>query len=155
MAMIDLVKKFFGGGAEAGDPSDAPKRDVRVATCALFIEMATIDDEFDESEMRLVVAVLRDKYGLSGEHADELMATARDQLEKGIDLWRFTNLINKNYSAAEKFEVVTLLWELVYADGRLSEHENYLMRRLGRMLRLSHSELINAKLKVLNDVRGS
>ena len=48
-----------------------------------------------------------------------------------------------------------LMWDLVYADGRLSEHENYLVHKLGKMLRLNHRELIDAKLAVLHKRGGS
>ena len=148
-SMFDL-KQFFGR-------EEAPEthHDVTVAACALFIEMATIDDEFDEAELKHIVDLLESRYGVADEAAEELLTAAREELATGIDVWRYTNLINKNYSNDEKLEIVKLLWELVYADGHLSDHENYLMRKFGKMLRVSHKELINAKLMVLKDRRDA
>jgi uncharacterized tellurite resistance protein B-like protein len=113
--------------------------------------MANIDTEFGEAERGHIVSMLTGEYGLSEEYASELMRLARGELEGSIDLWRFTNLINQNYTKEEKMQVVELIWRLVYADGHLSDHENYLVHKLGKMFRLTHRELINAKLTVLQE----
>lgn len=149
--MIDLIKKFFG---EASQPSDhetpVGEHDIRVATCALFVEMANIDSEFGEREKEHIVSMLTSEHGLSREYADELTRVASEELDGSIDLWRFTNLINQNYSKKEKTKIVEMIWHLVYADGHLSDHENYLIHKLGKMLRFTHRELIDAKLAVLH-----
>jgi uncharacterized tellurite resistance protein B-like protein len=152
--MIDLIKKFFGGDSGEVAEQTAPRanHDIRVATCALFVEMANIDGEFGKTEGEHVISMLTEQYGLSGEHSAELMRLAHDELKGSIDLWRFTNLINQNYSKEEKLQVVELIWRLVYADGHLSDHENYLVHKMGKMLRLTHRELIDAKLTVLREM---
>ena len=52
--MIDLVKKFFDKSATAGGPQRDKEEsyDIRIATCALFLEMANIDGEFSEDEQQ-------------------------------------------------------------------------------------------------------
>ena len=87
------------------------------------------------------------------EHARQLAAEAREELRESKDLWKFTNAINQHYEREEKIRVVELLWQIVYADGKLDRHENYLMHKLGRLLNLKHSQLIDAKLKVLESRR--
>jgi uncharacterized tellurite resistance protein B-like protein len=148
----DILKHLFGTGSD-DDRSLSPRKpdDIRVATCALFLEMANIDDEFTESERRCVLEMLQQEYGVSSDHAAQLARQAQDQLEGSIDLWQFTNLINERYTKEEKIQVVELIWKLIYADGHLSEHENYLIHRLAKMLRLNHRELINAKLAVIHE----
>jgi uncharacterized tellurite resistance protein B-like protein len=150
-AMIDFVKKYFGPGDDKEAAATSSHHDIRVATCALFLEMANLDDEFSGTEKEDVLRLMREHYGLSAAHAEELASIARQELDGSIDLWRFTNLINQNYSRHEKMQIVELIWRLIYADGRLSEHENYLVRKLGKMLRLNHRELIECKLAVLHD----
>lgn len=150
--MIDLVKKFFASrpAGNSGESSAEATHDIRVATCALFLEMARIDGEFSAAESEHVVSMLEEQYGLSGVHAAEITRSAEKELRGSVDLWRFTHLINQNYSTEEKIRIVELMWKLVYADGHLSEHENYLAHKLGKMLRLSHRELIDAKLAALH-----
>ena len=50
---------------------------------------------------------------------------------------------------AEKIALVELLWRIIYIDGRLDKHEEYLVRKLATLLHLSHKDMIDAKLKVL------
>ena len=149
--MISSLKRFFRpsapGGAEV--PGRDTEHDIRIATCALFLEMARIDEKFTPEEMETVLSIMQDKYGLSREHADALVAEADKELEESVDLWQFARLINENYSVDEKMEVIETLWRMVYVDGKMDEYEHYLMNKLKNLLRLSHDQLIGAKLKVL------
>ena len=150
--MVDLLKKIFTkttNGASTGK-SVRTSPDVRLATCALLLEMANIDGKFSEIEKERIVELLRNNYQLSAEHAAALMKAAEDELEKSIDLWQFAKLINENYSTEEKIKVIETVWQVVYTDGILDKHEDYLVHKLANLLRLSHKQLIDAKLKVLH-----
>jgi uncharacterized tellurite resistance protein B-like protein len=147
--MLDLAKKFFGKGT-TGDPKGnegGTSHDIRVATCALLLELSQIDGEFSAAERGHVLSVLKSEYGLSDEYAESLLEASRQELEGSIDLWQFTNLINQNYTREEKCKIIETIWKIAYTDGRLDKHEDYLMHKLGSLLRLSHKELIDAKLK--------
>lgn len=150
--MIDVVKRFFGkAGTEVSkDANQNAVHDIRVATCALFVEIARIDDKFTEAEMETILSILKQKYGLSPDHADTLIAEAERELKKSVDLWQFTNLINENYSNEEKIKIIEIFWQIVYVDGKMDQHEHYLMNKLQNLLRLTHDQLIAAKLKVLH-----
>jgi uncharacterized tellurite resistance protein B-like protein len=150
--MIDVVKRFFNKTAtkvSEATGGDA-EHDIRVATCALFVEMARIDEKFTEAEMNTILSILRETYGLSAEHADALIAEAESELEQSVDLWQFARLINENYSNEEKIEIIETLWRIVYVDGKMDQYEHYLMNKLQNLLRLTHEQLIAAKLKVLD-----
>lgn len=150
--MLNIIKRFFSE-AEAGGSYDANQKtdhDVRVATCALFLEMARIDEKFTQSEMDMILSIMKEKYGLSQKHADALVAEADKELEESVDLWKFAGLINENYSIDEKIEIIEILWQMVYVDGKMDQYEHYLMNKLKNLLRLSHDQLIAAKLKILD-----
>ena len=150
--MIDVLKKFFNNTTAevSGDVKQNTAHDIRVATCALLVEIARIDEKFTEAEMETILTILKHKYGLSQDHADALIAEAERELEKSVDLWQFTNLINANYSNEEKIKIIEILWQIVYVDGKMDQHEHYLMNKLQNLLRLTHDQLITAKLKVLH-----
>jgi uncharacterized tellurite resistance protein B-like protein len=149
--MLDTIKQFFvKAKAEVSeDTSPKTEHDIRVAACALFVEIARIDEEFTDAEMETIIAILKEKYDLSQEHADALIAEAEKELDKSVDLWQFSNLINENYSNEEKIDIIETLWRIVYVDGKMDEHEHYLMGKLQNLLRLTHDQLITAKLKIL------
>ena len=103
--------------------------------------------------MDTILSIVQDRYGLSREHADALVAEADKELDNSLDLWQFARLINENYSIDEKIEIIEILWRMVFVDGKLDRYEHYLMNKLKNLLRLSHEQLIAAKLKVLHPPR--
>jgi len=149
--MIDRLKRFFSQDAQGivRDSEQKSEHDVLVAVCALFLEMAGIDETFSSEEMESILAILKEKYGLSPGHAEALVAEARKELDESVDLWQFSHLINQHYSAEEKQQIIEILWRIVFIDGKMDRYEHYLMRKLRSLLRLSHDQLIAAKLKVL------
>jgi uncharacterized tellurite resistance protein B-like protein len=150
--MIDLVKKFFDKPHQGRPVRQGKERlhDIRVATCALFLEMAAIDGEFSDLERERIVSILKKDFDLSDEYAVELLDAANAELKKSIDLWQFTNLINENYSIEEKTRIIAMVWKIVYTDGKLDMHEDYLAHKLAKLLRLTHKQLVDAKLRILH-----
>lgn len=155
--MIDLAKKFFGKitGIAQTDPDKQTFHDIRIATCALLLEMANIDGEFSAAERKNILAILKNDYQLSNEYAEELIKASNDELHRSVDLWRFTNLINRNYSIAEKIRIIEMVWEIAYSDGKLDRYEDYLVHKLAKLLHLTHKQLIDAKLRVIQVKGGS
>jgi uncharacterized tellurite resistance protein B-like protein len=150
--MTDVFKRFFSKASAKvnGASRQNTEHDIRVATCALFVEIARIDEKFTEAEANRIVSILKERYALSPEHADALIAEAERELEKSVDLWQFARLINENYSNEEKIKIIETLWRIVYVDGKMDQYEHYLMNKLQNLLRLSHDQLIAAKLKALH-----
>jgi uncharacterized tellurite resistance protein B-like protein len=149
--MIDLFKRFFAvDDKNPGAAGGNGERDVIVAVCALFLEMGRIDEMFTTAEMDRVIHILTETYGLATEDCDALIAEADRALAESVDLWQFARVINDNFSSAKKEKLIERLWQVVYVDGKMDEHEHYLMNKLSHLLRLSHKQLIDAKLKVLH-----
>lgn len=147
---MDLLKTLFGSsrGDGSGTGSDGQSRDLRVAACALFLEMAQADGEFDASERDRIVGLIKREYGLSEETASALMRRASQEVEASIDYWQFTHLINSRYSLEEKIQLIEMMWKIAFADGKLDKHEDYLVHKLAELLNLDHKQLIDAKLRM-------
>ncbi|BBO87099.1 TerB family tellurite resistance protein [Desulfosarcina ovata] len=149
--MINVLKRFFSGTAGGGGSVHPDsEQDVIVAVCALFLEMGRIDGTFSEAETNQVVSILTQKYGLASQDVDDLIKEADRALEESVDLWQFARVINENFSNERKEKLIERLWQVVYVDGRMDQHERYLMNKLSHLLRLSHQQLIDAKMKVLH-----
>ncbi len=154
--MIDLVKRLLGLEAKTGVADDEKSRHDRALTaaCAILLEMAHIDGEFSEDERQRIVSILKDEYGLGVSEIESVMKAAEDETKESIDLWRFTNLVNRYYSEEEKARIIEMIWKVAFSDGRLDRHEDYLAHTLADLLRLDHSQLIAAKLKVKEALKG-
>ena len=143
--MFGIIKKIMGDSPP--DESPVKQGDAHVALCVLMIEAAHIDGECSDEEMAHVIATLTDKCGVSKDDIDELVERAYKQREDSIDLFTFTRYINQNYSKAEKLQVMESVWRVIHMDGRLEGHEDHFAHKLANLLRLTHKELITAKIK--------
>jgi len=146
--MMKLLKSLIGSKESAIEPGRRFQR-IQLATCALLLEMAHTDEEFSPAEHALIEDLLENRFNLPPEAIRELMELAQGERQNSLDLYHFARDINENFSIDEKVELLESLWRLVYADGLLDKYEEYLMRQLTKLLRLSHRQMIDAKLKVL------
>ncbi len=148
--MLDAIKSFFS--ASMAPPVDAEEdlgeEDVRLAACALLIELAYADDEFTEDERRHLTSAVRRQYGLGEEHAEALINLAELARREAVDLYQFTKLIKANYSLGQKMVLMEVMWGLVYADGDLSGDEESLLRKVCHLLDLSPGYLADVKKRV-------
>lgn len=149
--MLDIIQRFFKPASEGQEhpDKDSATHDVNVATCALLLEIAKIDGEFSEVEQENIVEILKKEFQLSEDYIRDISQIADQELKDSHDLWQFTNLINNYYDRMEKIRIIEIIWKVIYSDGTLDKHEDYLVHKLSRLLNLRHSELIDAKLRIL------
>lgn len=151
--MLDSIKNFFQ--TTMNPPEDAEphvrKRDIRLAACALLLELAWADDEFTEDERRHLQSAIRRQWALDHHQADELIRMAERQRNSAVDLWQFTRLIKDHYSVGQKMVLAEIMWGLVYSDGELASKEDYLMRKICNLLDLRPGYLSEARRRAAVD----
>lgn len=128
---------------------------VKIATCILMLEAARIDEDFADEERDQILVTLGNRYALSEPEALELLELSRQSREESVDIWHFTNQLNKACTSEEKIEIVEEVWRVVVADEGIHGNETHFMRQLGKLLNLTHPEVIDAKVKILEEVRGA
>jgi uncharacterized tellurite resistance protein B-like protein len=150
--MIDVIKRLFSKQVveDAFVREEDKIHRIHLATCALLLELANIDGKFSDDERHNIISVFKRDYKLSDRDISQLMETSEKELNTSIDLWRFTNFINQNYTLEQKIQIVETVWKIAYADGTLDKHEDYLAHKIAALLRLDHKQLIEAKVKVLH-----
>ncbi|KPJ65352.1 hypothetical protein AMJ44_10475, partial [candidate division WOR-1 bacterium DG_54_3] len=147
LKLKDMLFKKIEPGLEIQELDESVR--IQIATCVLLLEVAKSDDEFSSIEKATISAILKKKFQMSHEAAEELMEIAKGKRAESIDLWEFTHLINQNFSIEEKTKVVEAAWRVIYADRKLDKYEDHLMHKLAKLLRLNHNEMIEAKMRVL------
>jgi len=162
--MVNILKALMGIRENESGLSDkstvADKPDLKpssaksqsrlaVAVAVLCLEMAEADEQFSEVEHEQISAILKQMFQLADAEIADILKSAQAEIDKSLDLWQFTHVINENFDKDHKKEVIRAIWQLVYADGTLDKFEDYLMHKLSSLLNLTHSDLIEAKLKVL------
>ena len=147
--MMESIRQFFlANMAEKGGEEDTPPADLRLAACALLLELAYADDEFTEEERVHLEGAIRRQFGLDVAQAGELIELAERQRQEAVDLWTFTNLVAEHYSLGQKMVLAEAMWGLVYSDGELASREDYLMRKISGLLRLEPGYLAEARKRV-------
>ncbi|HAD08915.1 MAG TPA: hypothetical protein DCF62_05500 [Porticoccaceae bacterium] len=145
--MINKIKQFFSDHiASAGNDSDAPRHTrAQIAAAALFVEVMVIDARTAPEEENTIKNLLKRQFGLSATEAEELLNLARQEVGEATSLYQFTGLVNEQFSASEKFDLLTQIWQVALADGLLDKYEEGLIRRLADLLHIDHSQYIKAK----------
>ena len=124
-----------------------------LATAAILLDIAYADGEFSPSEDGDVVGFLKRAFTLDEESVRELLKAADELRAQTIDNYALTNFIRRNVPLSDRIDIVKTMWRVVYADGRLTDYENYLVRKLADLLGIEHHVMIEAKVAVL-DERG-
>ena len=149
MSFAKLVQRFKGGAQSEtkADPDPLP-----LATAAVLLETAYADGEFSLAEDGDVVGYLKRAFQLEDEAAQELIAAAEELRNRTIDHFALTNFIRKNMTLDQRIEIVKTMWRIVYSDRKLTDYENYLVRKLADLLGLEHHVMIDSKVAVLRDM---
>ncbi len=150
--MLDLIKKLMGDKRGDKKITGVNVQDAQVALCVLLLEAAHSDGECSADEMEHVIATLTDRFGAARQDIDSLIEDGYRERDDAIDLFRFTRYMNSNYSKEEKIAVMESVWRVIHTDGRLEAHEDHFAHKLANLLRLTHKELINAKVAARQQV---
>jgi uncharacterized tellurite resistance protein B-like protein len=145
--MLSAIRKFFSSSMNPAPEAEGKEatKDIRLAACALLLELANADDEFTDDERQHLESAVRRQFGLGAAEAEKLLELAQQARDEAEDLWQFTNLIAENYSTGQKMVLAEIMWGLVYSDGDLASKEDYLMRKICNLLRLEPGYLAEAR----------
>ena len=144
--MLNSIRDFFDrhiGTASA--PNE--RHTIELATAALLIEVARVDEGATADERTAVLRAVREKFELPHEEAERLIALAEEEMKQASDYFQFTSLINRHFTQEQKQRVIELMWRIAYSDASLSAHENHLMRKVADLLHITHGDYIAAKMR--------
>jgi uncharacterized tellurite resistance protein B-like protein len=148
--MLDGLRQFIadvvspqGDGERAFDESG-----YQLAATALLIHVISLDGEPSEVEKRKLHGLIESRFGLDRGAADHLIASATLVEGEAVDLYHFTSVIVREVDDQGRLRIVEMMWELVYADGRVSEFEDNVVWRAADLLGVSSRDRIDLKHRV-------
>lgn len=147
--MFKVLKNLFSLPVEQGEQISYQK-----AVAALLMEVMLADHHVSDKEESQVKRLLRDVSEL-GDDVDILFEEARAGVEEANDLYQFTKVINETATLEQKMSLLRGLWYVALADGNIDAHEDHRIRRISELLFMPHSEFIQAKLFVQNEIQTS
>ncbi|MEX1081866.1 MAG: TerB family tellurite resistance protein [Halofilum sp. (in: g-proteobacteria)] len=142
--MLSRLQTFFRDHLDP-DNGDEPTHRRNLAAAALLIEIARADFDYDEAEESAITAVLANTLDLDAGEIAEIVQLAHEESRDATSLHQFTRLVHDTHSLDEKKRLMTALWQVAYADGRIDKYEEQLLRRIAELLHLRHAEFMQAK----------
>ena len=124
------------------------ENDYRLAAAALLVRAAMIDGHFDEAERIRLHERLKRRFDLDDDGAGKLIEQATVAEQEAVDLYRFTSLLNRSLDDDGRRHMVELMWEIVYADNRVSEFEDNLLWRVADLLHVPSRDRIELRRRV-------
>src|SRR5882724_4965514 len=120
----------------------------RLAATALLIHVVSIDGEPSDAEKHKLHGLIESRFGLDPGGADRLIASAMVVEGEAVDLYHFTSVIMRSVDEVGRLRIVEMMWELVYADGQVSEFEDNVVWRAADLLGVSSRDRIDLKHRV-------
>ncbi len=148
--MLERLEKFFKERLPKNNTenTDSDEYKIKIATAALFLEMAYADFEMEPAEEEQIISALQSLFEIDKSEISELIRIAGEERESKTDIWGFANLIKEGFDRPARINILENLWLLIYADGRVDKYEDALIRKITSLLGLDHSDMIQAKLKM-------
>jgi uncharacterized tellurite resistance protein B-like protein len=146
--MLDGLRQFIAD-VVAPEPTRAlDETGYRLAATALLIHVISLDGEPSEREKRKLHSLIEIHFGLDPGSADKLIASATLVEGEAVDLYHFTSVIMREVNEAGRLKIVEMMWELVYADGAVTEFEDNVVWRAADLLAVSSRDRIELKHRV-------
>jgi uncharacterized tellurite resistance protein B-like protein len=154
--MLDLLRNFVSD-LTGGDkhPARFEENDYRLAAAALLIHASTIDGQVSAAERDKLRSVLKSHFALDDAATAELIDMGTQAEQEAVDLYHFTSLISRSLDEAGRLGIVEMMWEIVLADGRVTEFEDNLMWRAADLLGVSSRDRIALRQRVAGERENS
>ena len=148
--MLDGLRQFIADVVSPIAHQDRTFDDAgyRLAATALLIHVISIDGEPSDKEKRKLHGLLESSFGLDPGAADQLIGSATLVEGEAVDLYHFTSVIMRSVDEQGRLRIVEMMWELVYADGQVSEFEDNVVWRAADLLAVSSRDRIDLKHRV-------
>lgn len=149
--MLDGLRQFIAEivAPHAGDRAFGDSG-YRLAATALLVHVVSLDGQPTQAEQSKLHTLIERHFGLDRGTADRLIADATQVEGEAVDLYHFTSVIMRSLDEEGRKRVVQMMWELVYADGKVTEFEDNVVWRASDLLGISQRDRIDLKHAVAN-----
>ena len=147
--MLQLLRDFLNDVGIGEKPASRfNDSDYRLAAAALLIHVMAVDGQESSAEQDTLHDLLKRQFDLDDHAASELIAAATAADREAVDLYSFTSLINRSLDEDGRRRIVKMMWEMVYADGRMNEFEDNVVWRASDLLGISQRDRVELRREV-------
>src|SRR5689334_3952550 len=141
--MLDGLRQFIADivALQAQDRAFGDS-DYRLAATALLDHVVSLVGQPTQAEQRKLHSPIDRHFILDRGTADRLIADATQVEGEAVDLYHFTSVIMRSLDEEGRKRIVQMMWELVYADGQVTEFEDNVVWRASDLLGISQRDRI-------------
>jgi len=143
--LIDQVVSVIATPQRPESSGEDREAALRLATAVLMIDVARADHVFDESEFDRILELVRAHFKLEPEDAAQLVVAANERSDEAVSAYEFTQLLHEHLDEEEKARIVSLLWQIAYADGQLDKYEDAFVLKISDLLYVSRGRVMRLK----------
>ncbi|WP_159821482.1 tellurite resistance TerB family protein [Colwellia sp. 20A7] len=144
--MFNKITDFFNNLLDTEDNKAKCQISIEISSAVLLCEVMRADGVFTESEQDILTNILIKQFNLNDQEVETVLEQAFVLSENASDFYQFTSKLNQHYSLDERIKIVSLLWQVAYADGELASIEEHIIRKIADLLHLRHNEYIATKI---------
>ena len=137
--MIEKLKRLFAT-LPSETTAEKSNKPLEMAVTALLVQAARLDDQFDDAEHDAIVTLIAQQFDLSAEEAASMVANVSGNADESAGFYRYSKVIRAEMDHDQRLGIMEMLWQVVYADDVLHDHEASLMRRMAGLLYISDQE---------------
>jgi uncharacterized tellurite resistance protein B-like protein len=150
--MLQLLKDFLTEVGVGDKPADRfDRNDDRLAAAALLIHVMTVDGKETSDERDKLQELLKRQFNLDDDATAELIEAATAADRESVDLYGFTSQLVRSLDEDGRRRIVKMMWEMVYADGRLNEFEDNIVWRASDLLGISTRDRVELRREAVAD----
>jgi len=148
--MFRSLKTFLSTFVEHERQSPGVSK-LQLATAALLVRVATVHTEMSQARRAKLHAVLRSHFDLDDPATAMLLEESAAVTRTAVDLYRFTRELNQLLDDESRRRLVRMMWEVVYADGRVNELEDNIIWRVADLLGVTTRQRVELRQQVAPD----
>jgi uncharacterized tellurite resistance protein B-like protein len=137
--------RAFSGDASARPRLVFDENDHRLAAAALLVHAVNADGVRSPAELARLETLLKERFSLDEEEVRELIEAADRQNKEALDFTAFTAVVRRAYNRDGRRRIVEMMWEIVFADGKLHEFEDNLVWRVAEMIGIDPEERVEIR----------
>jgi uncharacterized tellurite resistance protein B-like protein len=148
MFALGSLKTFTGNSREDSVARRQLEAKTRLATAALLVRVATVDSNMSEVRAKELHRILRSHFRLDDLSAAQLLEDACAAERSAIDLYQFTRQLNEALDGNGRHQVVQMMWEMAYVEGRLNGFEANVIWRTADLLGVSSRQRVEIRQRI-------
>ena len=119
--------------------------EIELTAAVLAYEIARSDGDISNSELSVIMEEIEKIAKKVGKEKVEIYKIVETYSKDSVSFYEFIEDINKNYLKEQKLSLLSFMWKIAYADGRLDVDEERLVRRVADLIKIKDIEVLKLK----------